>query len=96
MINSIYGLNTYNLYNNAISNSPKSTGFSDILEISLNNINEYQKLSEDKIVSFIKGEENEVHNVMIAMQEAKLSLQMAIEVRNKLVEAYQEISKIQI
>jgi len=37
-----------------------------------------------------------MHEVMLAMQESVLSLQALIEVRNKTVEAYQEISKLQL
>ena len=37
-----------------------------------------------------------MHEVMLAMQESSLSLQALIEVRNKAVEAYQEISKLQL
>lgn len=96
MINSIHGVNTYGLYGNQVNAKNSGNGFSELLGKSLDNINTYQKVYEDSMVSFIKGEENEVHNVMIAMQEAKLSLQMAVELRNKLIEAYQEISKIQI
>lgn len=96
MINSIYGFSNVN-FNTMGANSVSSNNvFSNILEQSINSINNYQKSYEDSLVSFIKGNENEIHNVMIAMQEAKLTLQTAVEVRNKLVEAYQELSRIQI
>ena len=62
----------------------------------INSLDSYQKRADNSVVSFIKGDESEVHNVMIAMQEARLTLQTAIEIRNKMVEAYQELSKIQI
>ena len=42
------------------------------------------------------GEPVELHDVMIAMEEADLSLRLALQVRNKLVEAYQEIQRMQV
>lgn len=74
----------------------KGNVFAKILEDSIMKLDNYQKASENSMVSFIKGDENEIHNVMIAMQEAKLSMQTAIEIRDKLIDAYQEISRIQI
>ena len=96
MINSIYGLNNINF--STISSRPKTNNniFSKLLDDSINKINFYQQEADNKIVSFIKGEESEVHNLMIAMEEAKLSMQTAIEVRNKIIEAYKELSSIQI
>lgn len=100
MINSIYGLNNISFGNlqsivgNQNSNTKES--FSKILESAINKINDYQKIADNSVVSFIKGNENEIHNVMIAMEEAKLTMQAAIEIRNKLVESYQELSRVQI
>lgn len=97
MINSIYNINSFGS-NGVNSKNLRSIGtsFSKIFEDSLNKINNFQNAADQSVVSFIKGKENEIHNVMIAMEEAKLTMQMAIEVRNKLVEAYQELSKTQI
>lgn len=96
MINSIYGIDGFGLSGLASKKALSSTSFSKLLEQSLSRINSFQNVAEDKLVSFIKGDESEIHNVMIAMEEAKLSMQTAIEIRNKLVEAYQELSKTQI
>ena len=72
------------------------TSFSDIMKNSINELDSYQSKSDKSIESFIKGEETEIHNVMLAMEEAKMSMQFAIEVRNRLLEVYQEFNKIQI
>jgi flagellar hook-basal body complex protein FliE len=44
----------------------------------------------------LAGEDISVHEVMIAAEKAKLSLDLAIQVRNKAIEAYQEIMRMQI
>ena len=70
--------------------------FSKVIEDSINKINDYKNVANETLTSFIKGEENEIHNVMIAMEEAKLTIQTAIEIRNKIIEAYQELSRTQM
>jgi len=53
--------------------------------------------SADSLVErYIKGEDVAVHDVLISMGKAKTELQLAVEIRNKLLESYQEITKIQL
>lgn len=70
--------------------------FSDVLSNAINNVDETIKTSDKKTQEFISGETNNVHDVMISMQRAQLSFKLMIEVRNKAVEAYQEVSRMQI
>ena len=95
MINTISGFNNFNKEILTVGSSRPNV-FSEMLNNYINSLDSYQKRADNSVVSFIKGDESEVHNVMIAMQEARLTLQTAIEIRNKMVEAYQELSKIQI
>lgn len=55
----------------------------------------YQNASE-KVKAYAMGENIPVHDVMISLENAKLSFQFAVQVRNKLVEAYQEITRMQV
>lgn len=95
MINSINNFNSLGLGVD-LKTKLNDNSFSDIFKSALNKINDSQVAASNSIASFIKGDESEIHNVMISMEEAKLTMQLAIEVRNKLVEAYQEISRTQI
>lgn len=72
------------------------TSFSNVLSDAISKVNDSEVNANNKIESLIKGEDVEMHEVMLAMQESVLSLQALIEVRNKTVEAYQEISKLQL
>ena len=72
------------------------TSFSNVLSDAISKVNDSEVNANNKIESLIKGEVVEMHEVMLAMQESVLSLQALIEVRNKTVEAYQEISKLQL
>lgn len=80
--------------NKKINNVEES--FSSKLKEKLGEINEMQIIAEQKQEAFIKGEDVDIHELMLTSQEAKLSLQLAVEMRNKLVEAYQEISRMQL
>lgn len=70
--------------------------FSEVLSSALNKLNETQGRADNLSLELLTGEVQDIHQVTIAMQEAKLSMQLAVEVRNKVIEAYQEISRMQV
>lgn len=97
----IQSISTNSILNNLnISNTTEEktngTSFSNVLSDAISKVNDSEVNANNKIESLIKGEDLEMHEVMLAMQESVLSLQALIEVRNKTVEAYQEISKLQL
>ena len=94
---SIQSIGTFSILNNLnISNTTEEktngTSFSNVLSDAISKVNDSEVNANNKIESLIKGEDVEMHEVMLAMQESVLSLQALIEVRNKTVEAYQEVS----
>lgn len=70
--------------------------FADMLTRAVGNVDETMKESDQNVQNFIAGNTDNVHDVMISMQRAQLSFQMMVEVRNKAIEAYHEISRMQI
>jgi len=71
--------------------------FLDMLKSKMDDVNNLQIASEDNTQSFIKGDTNiNIDQVMLSGEEAKQSLQLAIEVRNKLIDAFQELNKTQM
>jgi flagellar hook-basal body complex protein FliE len=70
--------------------------FADMLTDAINGVDEKMKTSESGIQDYVSGKTDNIHDVMINMQRAQLSFQMMVEVRNKAVETYHEISKMQI
>ena len=88
-------LNNLNI-SNTTEQKTNGTSFSNVLSDAISKVNDSEVNANNKIESLIKGEDVEMHEVMLAMQESVLSLQALIEVRNKTVEAYQEISKLQL
>jgi flagellar hook-basal body complex protein FliE len=73
-----------------------STGFGEILKDAISTVNELQKNSDQEIQKLMTGESQDLHTTVIAMQKADLSFQMMMQVRNKIVQAYQEIMRMQI
>jgi flagellar hook-basal body complex protein FliE len=55
-----------------------------------------QNAAEDKQRQLLVGETDNLHDVMIAMEKASLSFQLTLAVRNKVIEAYQEVMRMQI
>ena len=54
--------------------------------------NEYESLLSQQVI----GDEIDLHNVVIAGEKAKISLELTLQIRNKVMEAYQEIMRMQI
>lgn len=72
------------------------TGFGDSITKALSGVNELQADVDGIANKMAAGESVEIHQAMIAMQKASTSLQFTVQVRNKVIEAYQEIMKMQV
>ncbi|MBS4189226.1 flagellar hook-basal body complex protein FliE [Bacillus sp. FJAT-49705] len=70
--------------------------FASVLKESINNVNELQINSDKMTEKLVRGENVDLHQVMIASQKASISLQATIEIRNKVIEAYQEVMRMQV
>lgn len=82
--------------NEEIKDASEGMSFIDTLKEKLDEVNDKQIEAENVTESFIKGEDVDIHEVMLKSEEAKISLQMAVQIRNKLVEAYQELNRMQL
>jgi flagellar hook-basal body complex protein FliE len=71
-------------------------GFGEVLKDAISTVNELQKQSNQEIQKLMTGESQDIHTTVIAMQKADLSFQMMMQVRNKIVQAYQEIMRMQV
>lgn len=72
------------------------SGFGQTIEKALSKVNELQSNADQIAGKLAAGDAVEVHQAMIAMQKASLALQFTIQVRNKIIEAYQEIMRTQV
>lgn len=71
-------------------------GFVQWLERSLAETNTKLNAADQQVQRLALGETDNLHHVMISLEEAKLSFQLMVQVRNKLLEAYQDILRMQV
>lgn len=71
----------------------KTEAFSSMLKGYLSDVNEMQFKADEKIQGFITGKVTSVDEVMTTVQEANMAFQLLLQIRNKLVDAYQEIMR---
>ena len=73
----------------------KADPFADTLKHSLTKVNEVQMQKNAMIESFASGETQNVHELMISLQKAGLAMSMTAAMRNKVLEAYRELARMQ-
>ncbi|GAA0178086.1 hypothetical protein SH2C18_12000 [Clostridium sediminicola] len=91
--------NITNNMNSLLIDNEKTNGdfsFGKILNDRLNNLEELQNKADDLTTKMVTGEVQDIHKVMIASEEAQIALQMTVQIRNKVIEAYQEVSRMQL
>lgn len=71
-------------------------GFGDLVKGFVADVNDLQLDAGRSIDAFAAGEITDVHQVMVAVQEAGLALDLLLEVRNRTMEAFQEIMRMQV
>lgn len=71
-------------------------GFEKILTSTLNSVNNSQIAGDKAVEKLQTGEAKHLHEVMIAVEEADVSLRMLVQIRNKALTAYEEIMRMQI
>ena len=71
------------------------SSFTEFLKSAVDNVNELQNQSDTQIRKFLAGEGPDIHTVILAVNKAELSFQLMMQVRNKLLQAYQEVMRIQ-
>jgi flagellar hook-basal body complex protein FliE len=77
------------------SNTSKPS-FADALKKSIEQINQSQVESDQMTEALATGKNVELHDVMITAQKASVTMSLAVEVRNKAIEAYQEMMRMQV
>ncbi|HUN65416.1 MAG TPA: flagellar hook-basal body complex protein FliE [Bacteroidota bacterium] len=80
------------------SKAGRETGgsFSEVLRDSISSVNDLQNDAGAAIEGMVSGEATDLHDVMIAVEKAKTSFDLLMEVRNKGLAAYQELMRIQV
>lgn len=70
--------------------------FGDLLTTQVEKLNTTQLSADQLVKDFAAGKTDDLHNVMIGVEEARLSMELAVQVRNKIIEAYKELTQMQL
>jgi len=70
--------------------------FADMLKDTLKDVNNAQLEADEAVQKVLNGETKDIQSTMVALQKADVSLKMMLEVRNKILEAYQEVMRTQV
>src|SRR5258708_3734105 len=76
----------------AVTSQP---GFRNVLHSAIDDIQQLEGQAETKVAGVLAGNGADVHSALIAVEKADLSFQLMMQVRNKIVSAYEEISRMQ-
>lgn len=71
-------------------------GFGSAIKDAVESIDATQKQADSEIAKAVTGESPDIHKTIIALQTADLKFQLGLQVRNKLVGAYEEIMRMQV
>jgi flagellar hook-basal body complex protein FliE len=81
----------------SISSAPSGGGtFQNMLESAIGNVETLQKNADSAAQDFITGKNEDIHTVALATQQSELAFELGLQIRNKVVSAYQEVMKMQL
>lgn len=98
-INNINALSTADILNNKSSvSSTQNNGeaFAQSLKSALGDVNAQQEQAQQAMSDIATGQVKDLHQAALAIDKAEISMKLMLEVRNKALSAYKEISKTQI
>ena len=70
--------------------------FGNVLKESMSEVNNLQLDADKSIEALVSGENKDIHGTMIALSKADLAFRMTVQVRNKVLDAYQEVMRMQV
>jgi len=70
--------------------------FRNMIESSVGKVEELRKTADQTVAGFLGGEQEDTHTVVMATQRAELAFDLFLQVRNKVVQAYQEVMRMQM
>lgn len=88
-------INTISKPDSGITKSEGSS-FAEFLSNAVSDVNKLQLESESLNEAFAMGKNDNIHQVMIAAEKADIALQFTVQIRNKIMEAYQEIMRMPV
>ncbi|HLP47865.1 MAG TPA: flagellar hook-basal body complex protein FliE [Candidatus Deferrimicrobium sp.] len=78
------------------ANEKPGHSFSSVLENAIAEVNNDQLKAEDSIQNYVSGKETSLHNTLISLEKADISFRLMMQVRNKLLDAYQQVMRTNV
>lgn len=91
-------LNTFSM-KDSLPSSASSTGnsFANTLNQALGTVNQSQQVANQMVTQLANGDSNvDLHNVMLAMQKSNILLKTTVQVRDRVISAYEEVMRMQV
>jgi flagellar hook-basal body complex protein FliE len=86
---------TGTISNGAARSSPVTMPFSGVLQSLVDQTSALDKQASEAVTGLLGGQGIEIHDAMIAMQKADMTFELALQIRNKAVGAYQQMMNMQ-
>ena len=80
----------------SIGKAGKTGDFQTILQSAIDRVEASRSAANDAVDKFVSGEDQDLHTTMLATQRASLDFELLLQVRNKVVQSYQEIMRMQL
>jgi flagellar hook-basal body complex protein FliE len=80
----------------ATGQSSPAGAFQEVLSSAIQRVEAFGQNASASVERFLSGENEELHTTILATQQAELSMELFMQVRNKVVSAYQEIMRMQM
>ena len=80
----------------ADSEAPSGKSFIDVLKESIGEVNDLQKNADNMAADVASGKSKDLHETMLASTQAELSFNLMIQIRNKVLDAYQEVMRLPV
>jgi flagellar hook-basal body complex protein FliE len=78
------------------SDDKDEKSFGNLLKNMVNDVKDTQQTSNNAMEELVAGRSKDIHGAMIAMEKADVSLRLLMQVRNKVIEAYREVMRMQV
>lgn len=82
----------------ALGGAPRGDGsaFSAMFEQAVSRVDQYQKSADVAVERFLTGEDEDLHRVAMVTQQAEVSFELFLQMKNKVLQAYQEMMRLQV
>ena len=74
----------------------KAARFKKVLEEVIDRVEGFRQAADQSVGKFLAGEDEDLHETVLAVQRSEMAFELFLQVRNKVVQAYQEVMRMQV